>query len=254
MWNQVSKHWIAYVIAFILVFLTFIPYQEISFEGRYIDFDLLSKYANLAEFLSFPIGILSLILIYLTFQSQKEELSQTTKTMKQQQFETTFFNLINLKNTSLHLISERNTQTNQLLNSDVAIHYYLQKFEKFYREQKSNYLESSLIYTLSNVYNVYEKSNGIPPKLMQHFKLIDSIYITFENNGMKSMSHYNNIINSNLMKYESIFYFYYVLSSHSYYEAIMIIDKLMLTSNFTKSDLVDVSLFEYEKLLNIYNN
>lgn len=218
-----------------------------------IDINLYEKYAN---FLMLPISTVSIYLIYITYRSQKEELQETSKalnnqleTNKIQQFESSLFNLINLKNTSLNSITEKSIFIqNEILYGDIAVGYYLGTFIGYYKRERKKYIESSSLHKIKQVFRAYEFNNGISPKLIQHFKLLDAINISFENNGINTLNHYNNILNSILMKNESIFYFYYVLGSHEYKDAVSIIDKFMLTSNFLKTDLIDENLYDYDKL------
>jgi hypothetical protein len=211
------SHYVAYICAFIIGFVTFIPYEKIIIKGKSIDFDLLNDYADLAVFLSFPIGLLALILIYLTFYSQKKELSETTKTMKQQRFETTFFNLIELKNNSMNkmnidILYPEGTYKNTVNGDEYIGHYYNElrtiyiRNAKSFTENSKDHAYDTLLETFSEFYN-----NSIPSALKQHLKLLYTFYHLKLDSGLSEFGTYSLILNSNMSKHESIMYYYYLL-------------------------------------------
>lgn len=73
------------VVLCILATLIFIFFPYEIFEGIYGNYEIrLNRYESLATFLTYPLSLISVVLIYLTYQSQKRETKDAGNTLKQQ--------------------------------------------------------------------------------------------------------------------------------------------------------------------------
>ncbi len=94
------------ILSFALLFINYEFLENINYHGFQVDLD---RYSGLGDFIGGITAPIAIILLYMTYSSQKNELEETRKimnaqasTMKKQQFESTFFHMLdnfnNLRN------------------------------------------------------------------------------------------------------------------------------------------------------------
>jgi hypothetical protein len=130
------------------IFSLFIPFDRIN-GAKFGSFTInIDRYNNLGEFIggvTTPfLSIAAFILLFMTYKSQKEELKESqeilrnqSELMNKQQFETTFFNLINLHNQIVNQMSVTYRDTPNLINtfkSEEVTKVGRECFVRFYNE------------------------------------------------------------------------------------------------------------------------
>ncbi|MBF2709466.1 hypothetical protein [Flavobacterium soyangense] len=100
-----KKHWqqITLSIIIILIFIWLADYYNNLFNSIFIDAKTTKYYEIYGNFGSYLggvlgtiIGFVTLILVYKTYSSQRKELKIQKELITQQQFESTFFNMLNV--------------------------------------------------------------------------------------------------------------------------------------------------------------
>lgn len=214
------------VIFYILAALFFILFPYEIFEGKYGIFEIkLDRYEKLASFLSFPLSLISVILIYITYQSQKAETKDASSITKQQQFETTLFNLIQLKSDKLtELKVDRYSGTE-------ALNYLLSGFFEEFKIKRAQTDLSDNVETGTGMgsYAIVEKfrlkelnftKNIFLEYLEIHINIITPLIFIFniinehiqKSSAFSKNDIYLSLINSQLSKPEQLFILYYYIA------------------------------------------
>lgn len=168
------------LVSVVIIAILFIALPHNVIEGDYGNYYIqLDKYEGFATFLGLPIGLISLLLIFFTYRSQKIELRETSDTLKSQnetsniqKFENSFYKLIDLKNYSLNQIIF-NKYTGQYAIHEFMVVYYShvahnkrrvdlklshdkilkQCYDHFLREQEKHYFQllNSILTTIDYI-------------------------------------------------------------------------------------------------------
>lgn len=183
------------------IILIFIPYNY--FNGKEIgNFKIvINDYGNLGSFIAGVtapcISIAAFILLYLTYKSQKRELEATQKvlekqdsTLRKQQFESTFFHLLE---SHKKLVENIGTPKDKGIQYFRKIHYDLKDDYKFTKEYFDNENVDNLINRSSkNKYLTRERIN----ELIESYKQGDNVVVAkftyqylFQNNHLY-LGHY----------------------------------------------------------------
>ncbi|PKR79199.1 hypothetical protein CEY16_05500 [Halalkalibacillus sediminis] len=183
-----------------------------------------SSVSNWISGVTVPIFTLgSVILLFLTYQTQKEELQNTNDALKKQQFDTTFFNMIELHNSIVENIRIGDNTSRQALskmwrafegktNSEVSKVYRSQAGEingtKYdFPEYKINFNDKEkLIAIFDEFYILYE------PLLGHYFRNMYRIIKFIEESDLKEVekNNYRGIFRAQLSSDEIYFLFYNV--------------------------------------------
>ena len=171
----------------------FIPYHLLNGLSIWNNSIQIGKYNELGDFIAGVtspfISIAAFILLYLTYSSQKKELQESRKILlnqnlliNKQQFENTFFNLINLNN---QIVSQINTYTIHRTTSSKEVKY--EKSTLICRECFVNFYESFRGIYLNISSNNSQSKN---PVFSKKVDLIDYAYFEFFKDRESDLGHY----------------------------------------------------------------
>lgn len=226
------------------------------------------RYGELGGFISGVsapfLSISAFILLYLTYKSQKQELSESRKILKQQnetidkqQFETTFFNLLNLHYTSINSINVTitNKKSSNGVNSETAITKtgkdsfitFYTVFKIFFDEetQKNKYTQIPELLLIIQSYNIFH--HEFKQNTEHYFKNLLHIIYFIKLARIKNKEQYISIIIAQLSHYELMLLFYYGISKFGN-EFKPLIEEFHLLKNIDATDLISQKhLEEYKK-------
>jgi hypothetical protein len=150
---MIKKNWLAILCICASAIFIFFPYE--IFEGVYGKYEIkLNRYESLANFLTYPLSLISVVLIYVTYQSQRKETKNAEITLKQQQFETTLFNLLQLKSNKLNELTIGNATGVSALNILLTNFY-----EEFKLEHKKTSLSQKAEFGTGIAYNAIDEKS-----------------------------------------------------------------------------------------------
>lgn len=232
---------IAIILMVLGVISIFFPYTEID-GFRIFKYKIeIGKYGELGDFvngISTPfISIAVFILLYKTYKSQKQELhdtrvllSEQNETLTNQQFETTFFNLVTLHHQIVNNIDfdssvdvemyDRETDGEpEILKGRDCIRKFYQIFVTDYRNWESEEkktaterttfkaeLERELISSAyGSFYGEHETDIG------HYFRNLESLIKLVDQSKVNNKDFYIELINAQLSTYEILLLFYYCL-------------------------------------------
>lgn len=120
-WVEQNIITITFASACITIIFLFLGYAiNERLEGGDFDHDYLGALGDfLGGFLGSIFGIVTIYLVYKTYISQKEELELSRKLIQKQNFESTFFGLLNLIRENRSIIKIENNKELALIESDV---------------------------------------------------------------------------------------------------------------------------------------
>jgi len=197
------------------------------------------------------------------FQLQRIELTETrvvfieqTKTLKLQQFEQTFFNMLNLHHliiNELRFTHKKKSITKSLENVSQKILSTTETFHKgrdcfkyFYSEFQKTYEKHSALnaheddsetikHSFSDFYEKYQSSLG------HYFKNTFKIILLTENAPKEFTDFYLNILKSHISTFEKLLFFYYILSYSKNEIVKEVAAKGAFLEDFPKEDLPDIN-------------
>ena len=186
------------VIFFLIgLFFVFFPYDILDGKGLWGYILSTKKYNELGDFIggiTAPfLSMVALALLYMTYKSQKAELQQTrliltkqTQTLDKQQFETTFFNMLNLHHEIVNSIDliRKDPTLKEMMKEEAGLtpespkqtEYGKDCFRTFYRGFRNEY---------SKV--VGDKHNN---KLYEYKDLINQAYDNYFKRHQSDLGHY----------------------------------------------------------------
>jgi hypothetical protein len=235
----------------------FFPFDRINgakFGSFTIDID---RYNNLGDFIggvTTPfLSIAAFILLYMTYKSQKEELKESRKilrtqneVMTKQQFETTFFNMINLHNQIVNQISRTydvSDEYGNILKTRKETKRGRECFDGFYNIFRSFHISFfgnravpknpkddfiGLVYT-----EFYEKRQSM---LGHYFRNLYHIVKFVDNANIKNKKEYTNILRAQLSKYELLLLYFNCLSRYGSEKFKPLVEKYSLLKNISGDD------------------
>ncbi|MFL0685770.1 MAG: putative phage abortive infection protein [Algoriphagus aquaeductus] len=227
-----KEYWLLILFVAIGITFIFIPYYKL--DGiRFLTHELrIDKYNELGDFvggITAPfLSLVALVLLYLTYKSQKQELSQTrqiltkqTETLNKQQFETTFFNMLNLHHeivNNIDLIKKNRTNSAYHYIRDQEIpkttEYGRDCFRTFFDGFKNAY---NKIEKTGNYKEMINKSYTIFYKLHQsdlghYFRNLYHIFKLINKSDLKNKKDYASLVRAQLSSHELLILFYNGLS------------------------------------------
>jgi len=212
----------------------FIPFDRIN-GAKIGSFTInIDRYNNLGDFMGgvtapFFSGA-AFLLLYMTYKSQKKELEESQKilrtqneVMTKQQFETTFFNMINLHNQIVIQMSiiynVPDEYGNILKRKEVTVggrecfvRFYMEFRDEYYNQlgKKNNYSESRQF--IDYVYNsFFEKRETI---LGHYFRNLYHIVKFVHNSNISNQKEYTNILRAQLSTQELLLLHFNCLSQY----------------------------------------
>lgn len=223
------------------VLAAFFPYNVldgISLWGFKLNVD---KYNELGDFIggiTAPfLSVVALLLLYLTYKSQKEELSETrgilnkqTETLTRQQFETTFFNMLNLhhdivksidlfrKTPTLHEL--RQEAAGRIAESPKETVYGRDCFRTFYEGYTNEYkktrqemhISGKSLYKdiINTAYENYYKRHQ--SDLGHYFRNLYHVFKLIKRSEIDNKKEYASLVRAQLSSHELLMLFYNSLS------------------------------------------
>lgn len=188
----------------------------------------------------------------LELAGQREEMEEQNSTLRQQRFEHTFFQLINLFDSIVNSLNLRNRQTKEIVTSGRGC------FKVFYRrlrnllnevvygrQTSSDELEGATIEQTLEAYNNFysnEKSD-----LSHYFRTIYHIYKFIDKSDIENKKQYSSIARAQLSSYEQILLFYNCQHENGKKKFKFYIEKYAVFKN------IDVSLIINKEHLNEYD-
>lgn len=222
----------AWVLLFISIVVVFLPYYNlngIKFLGgqvEIIDYDKLGGWIGgiTTPFLSMA----AFILLYITYKSQKEELNesrtllaQQTLSIEKQQFENTFFNLLNQQSEIVKSVDIKRTiqiyqphiSPNKIKVSDIL--HGRDCFRFFYKIYCTRYnrteVENSSLVRINKSYDVFFKL--YQNDLSHYFRFLYNIIKFIDKSSIEDKKNYTNIVRAQLSSHELLILFYNSLST-----------------------------------------
>jgi hypothetical protein len=256
-WGIISA-WILLALGFISIFLPYYKLDGIEIFGGRLN---TSKYNDLGTFvggISTPIlSVSAFILLYLTYKSQKEELresrlllTQQTASIKKQQFENTFFNLLNQHNTIVNSIDivkrERKNimggaTTKEKYEFDIVTIHGRDCFKFFYKQLTIDYKNVTQYYDLERIESAYdgffqEYQNDVS----HYFRFLYNMIKVVDNSDIADKKTYTNIVRAQLSSHELLLLFYNCLTTGYGRELFKpLIEKYQLLKNMPFSNLLE---------------
>lgn len=264
--KSTKKDWglnVAIALLIIGILSLFIPYDRIN--GVKIGtFTInIDRYNNLGDFIggvTTPfLSIAAFILLYMTYKSQKKELEESqeilrnqNEVMTKQQFETTFFNMINLHNqivNQISIICDVHDEYGNILKTRKETIRGRECFDGFYnifRSFHKSFFENpavpknpkddfiDLVYT-----EFYEKRQSM---LGHYFRNLYHIVKFVDNANIKNKKEYTNILRAQLSKYELLLLYFNCLSRNGSEKFKPLVEKYSLLKNIS----ADNELLSYD--------
>ena len=181
----------------------------------------------------------------LELSGQKEEMKEQNMTLRSQQFENTFFQLLNLLNSIVDSFKIRNFASNVITDSgrDCLVTFYSYFFREIQSESFSNKLE------LKDVIKKYEavyKSNK--SDLSHYFRTLYHIVKFVDQSDIENKKQYISIIRAQLSNIEQALLFYNCLHENGREKFKPLIEKYALFKNIDRSLILSEEHFdEYDE-------
>lgn len=198
----------------------------------------IDKYDELGAFiagLTTPfLSISAFILLYLTYKSQKQELAASkqilksqSKTLKKQQFETTFFNMLNLHHSIVNntdvkvsvarlqsIVRNRDQSVSpEIRNGRDCFTYFYERFDNYYRDEKNSRDTSTLNSELSIIQESYDEFySQFQLDLGHYFRNLYHIVKFVHRSGISNKQEYISLLRAQLSSHELLLLFYNGLS------------------------------------------
>lgn len=256
--NSNKKDWVlgvAIALMIIGIVSIFIPYDW--FDGIKIgSFTLnIDRYNNVGDFIGgvtapFFSGA-AFFLLFMTYKSQKKELKESqeilrtqNEVMTKQQFETTFFNLINLHNQITSQINTtRVSHSKDFVSSsqrEIVGRECFEGFYNFFRTLHFDYVSNPVVpkdpddYFIDLVYmEFYLKKQSF---LGHYFRNLYHIVKFVDNSTIKNKKEYTNILRAQLSRYELLLLYFNCLSRYGKEKFKPLIEKYSLLKNISDDD------------------
>lgn len=210
------------VLGLIMIFIPWNSIDDFHFGNYKFDID---SYANLGTFvggISAPfLSFSAFILLYMTFMSQKKELEETrvifknqSDTLEKQQFETTFFNLLNLHHqivNNIELSIIKNKIGAQFGESEIiektegrdCFKIFFVKYSEIYKNTEKDDKYKNMIETsYEKLFDEYQSY------LSHYFRNLYHIYKLIANSEITDKKNYSSILRAQLSSYELLLLFY----------------------------------------------
>lgn len=232
MLKLLKEYWLLILFVFVGITFVFFPYYKldgVKFWGYQLN---ITKYNELGDFvggITAPfLSLVALVLLYLTYKSQKEELFQTrqiltkqTETLDKQQFETTFFNLLNLHNEivyNIDLIKRNLTKSSppwrEEEDASKTTEYGRDCFRTFFAGFKTAYSNTDKMDSykemINKSYSVFYKSHQ--SDLGHYFRNLYHIFKLIKKSEIKNKKDYASLVRAQLSSHEQLMLFYNGLS------------------------------------------
>jgi hypothetical protein len=223
------------LIATLCIVIIFFPYNILDGLSLWNFTISIPSYHELGDFvggISTPVlSSLALFLLFLTYKSQKTELRETrsilriqTSTLRKQQFETTFFNMLSMHNSIVSSIDILKLSRDRISRFDVEggkgtrIVYGRDCFKLFYRGLENIY-KREVKSKHATVDRIVEASylqyfNSHQSDLGHYFRNLYHIFKFINMSEVEDKEFYVAIVRAQLSTYESLMLFYNCLSKH----------------------------------------
>ena len=210
--------------------------------------DIVGQYG---DFVGGVVGtLLSVVLLYSTFRSQIKEFDKNSKVFVKQQFNTTFFHLLDQYNSIIYALEYHDNQDDNpiIYKGKEALHYYLIDTQKAYESDSTNKGRKIAIEYYLNFYSSHKDIMPI------YFRTLYRIFDLLESTDIdkKDKAKYTKIIRAQLTDAELVFLRYNTMTVMGRNMAKMIIDYNLL------KHIQPLDLLEYDEwrkqLLNSYQN
>ena len=226
---------LAFSLLILGILLIFFPYDILhglkigKFVVKIEDYDKLGDFIN---GVTTPLlSISAFILLYMTYRSQSEELEQTREVMKnqslildKQQFETTFFNLLNLHHQIVNNIDLRShnyfssltkvvRSSNETTKSgrDCFVSFYW-GFKNMYNAVRKKHTDMDELNLIISAYSQYYKRHQ--SDLGHYFRNLYHIVKFVDQSSIKNKSDYTSLIRAQLSSHELLMLFYNCLTTY----------------------------------------
>ncbi|MCH7411140.1 putative phage abortive infection protein, partial [Belliella sp. DSM 111904] len=197
------------------------------------------------------LSLIAIVLLYITYRSQKEELFQSrqllkkqTETLDKQQFETTFYNMLNLHNdivNNIDLVITRKVELENKYNGSKKVKTQKKGrdcFTTFYKGLKR-------VYALNGVTNERSKMNSYFWKyykrhqsdLGHYFRNLYHIYKLIHNSKVDNKKEYASLVRAQLSSHELLMLFYNGLSDQGA-KFKKLIEEFQILKNMPLEDLI----------------
>ncbi|MFY0253676.1 putative phage abortive infection protein [Chitinophaga sp. 30R24] len=249
------------IIGLIAIFFPFNLLNGISLGRFTLKIDEYDKLGAFIAGLTAPfLSISAFILLYLTYKSQKEELADSkiilksqSETLEKQQFETTFFNLLNLHHSivnstdvkvpvsGLQSVVARNK--GQSVSPDVrngrdCFTYFYERFANYYHAEKNSRDTSTIGSELSIIQESYDKFySQFQFDLGHYFRNLYHVVKFVNRSSISNKQEYISLIRAQLSSHEILVLFYNGLSYNGT-KFKPLIEKYHLLKNMPKGDLL----------------
>lgn len=270
MFNLYRNRWI---IIFIIILLTIILFPYNILNGvTFQRFELNTKlYNELGDFIggiTAPLlSILALFLLYRTYKSQKEELLETrlllqkqTEYLNKQQFEATFFNMLNLHHTIVNSIDLiKKPKIEKLTPKDIGDFSSRQKeigrdcFKTFYNGLTTLYNKTKNELEVTRVKIAYDNYLKLHQSDLGHY--YRNLYHTIKlvkRADIQNKFDYIGLVRAQLSQHEQLMLFYNGLSTKGF-KFKCLIEEFHLLHNLDTEDLLNRSHKDLYKK-SAYNN
>ncbi len=246
----------ALILLFVGLSAIFLPYYKLNgtkFWGSEIQ---ISNYGELGDFIAGITGTLisvaAFILLYLTYKTQKQELSETRdilnkqhQTFEKQQFETTFFNLLNLHDSIVNSIDFKTihtTTSRYKVEKEIEIKKGRDCFVLFYRAFQIHYgkvrSKQKSVSQLELIKTAYENFfEDHKTDLGHYFRNLYHIIKFIDRSEIMNKQQYASIVRAQLSSHELLLLFYNGLSKYGK-KFKPLIERYRLLKNLHESDLL----------------
>jgi hypothetical protein len=252
------------------IFIPYFIFDGITF-GKYSIH--IGKYNELGDFIagitSPFLSIAAFLLLYLTYSTQKKELKESqnllsnqNELISRQQFENTFFNLLNLHNqivSQIDVIHIRRTHNSQGITEEKNTLYGRDCFIRFYESFRDLYyslyqshqtLKEPIFATdeefIDNVYVEFNKKRK--SDLEQYFRNLYHIVNFVDMANISNKKDYINILRAQLSTEETLLLFFNCLSRFGNTKFKPLVEKYSLLKN-----IADYDELRMYKCKNLYN-
>jgi len=253
----------ALILGLVAVFIPYISLNGIGIGEYKIHISEYDKLGGFIGGITTPfLSISAFILLYRTYQSQKEELSETRAIVQQQQFDTTFFNSLELlghiiQNISFTLESQDLIYKKEITPSKVYIgresfKFFYEELSRIYKQQQNNTINSLLEDShaidegniseqeLTNIirtsYRIFFESNNA--SLGHYFATVYNIINQIDKSNPKDKAYYLNIIKAQFSTFGHTLLFYNCLSEYGDIRFKPLLIKYSLLNGIDKRHLI----------------
>ena len=225
-----------------------------------------SKFGDFGSFISGAVGALwslvSVILFYITLRLQRRELSlqrdeleltrgelkgqkdqmiQQNSTLKNQQFENTFFQLLSLYGSIVNSLDLRNSSKTVINSGRDCFEAFHKKMKGFLAEiVMANGRPSTDQATIEETIRAYEKLYNTERSNMSHyFRTIYHIFKFIDNSDIQDKKQYISITRAQLSSYEQVMIFYNCLHKNGVDKFKPLIEKYAIFKNIDANLLIN---------------